>query len=73
MKQILKVGTRKSPLAIKQTEIVIAKIKQAFPNIIIEVIPISTSGDEDKTTPLWQIGGKGVFIKTLEKALLEKK
>lgn len=69
----IRIGTRQSPLALKQTDIVAKKLKENDPSIKIDIIPISTTGDEDKTTPLWQIGGKGVFIKTLEQALLDNR
>ena len=71
MANSIRIGTRQSPLALKQTDIIAKKLTEADPSIIIEIVPISTAGDDDKTTPLWQIGGKGVFIKTLEQALLD--
>lgn len=67
---VIKIGTRKSKLALVQTEIVKQKIASVFPNIKIEVIPISTKGDEILDRSLTSLGGKGVFTKELEEALL---
>ena len=61
----LKIGTRNSKLAIKI-------IKENIPNLEFEIIPISTRGDQDKTTPLYAMPSTGVFIKEIEKALLDK-
>lgn len=69
----LRLGSRQSALALKQAEIVKAALLKENPNLDIEIIGISTHGDEDKTSPLSKIGGKGVFIKTLEIALLDNK
>jgi len=68
MTMIYKLGTRGSPLALKQ-----AQMTQAFlatQDILTEIIPVKTQGDIDKTTPLSELGGKGVFIKELEKTLI---
>ncbi len=67
----IKVGTRGSPLAIKQAEEVCHRIKQAYPEIEIEPIEIKTTGDNLLDQPLASAGGKGLFIKELETALLE--
>ena len=68
----LKIGTRKSKLARIQTELAIHKIQECMPKIETEIIPISTQGDKDKTTPLYAIPQTGVFIKEIEKALINK-
>lgn len=68
----LKIGTRKSKLARIQTELAIHKIQGCMPKIETEIIPISTQGDKDKTTPLYAMPQTGVFIKEIEKALLDK-
>ena len=68
----LKIGTRKSKLARIQTELAIHKIKECMPEIETEIIPISTQGDKDKTTPLYAMPQTGVFIKEIEKALINK-
>lgn len=68
----LKIGTRKSKLARIQTELAIHKIQECMPEIETEIIPISTQGDKDKTTPLYAMPQTGVFIKEIEKALINK-
>jgi hydroxymethylbilane synthase len=67
----LRLGTRGSKLALIQANMVKASIEKQHPHVSIDIIPISTQGDDDKTTPLSEIGGKGVFIKTIEQALLD--
>ena len=65
----IRIATRKSPLALFQAEYVANQIKQLDQKIEVELMPMSSEGDlTDK--PLNQIGGKGLFIKTLESALL---
>ena len=70
---IIKIGSRKSQLAIKQTEAVIKKLKEHFPNDTFEIVGISTKGDRQLDKSLQSFGGKGVFIKEIETALLRKK
>lgn len=65
-------GTRGSKLALAQVEIVKARLEKANPNIEFKTEIIHTQGDIDLTSPLSEIGGKGVFIKELEVALLNK-
>ncbi|MBS6445663.1 MAG: hydroxymethylbilane synthase [Ruminococcus sp.] len=66
----IKVGTRKSPLALKQTEIVIDSIKHKFPELNFNIVPISTLGDKILNKPLVEFGGKGVFISEFEELIL---
>ena len=66
----IRIGTRKSPLAMKQTEAVIDILKQKFPDDTFEIIGISTKGDKEINKTLSSFGGKGVFIKEIEAALL---
>ncbi len=66
----IKIGTRKSRLALAQTEMLIKTLKNRFPNIEIETVYISTTGDKTLGKPLATLGGKGVFIKELEMSLL---
>ena len=63
------VGTRGSALALIQAEIVIAKLREAFPRTNFELTEIKTAGDINRNTPLAQMGGVGVFVKELENAL----
>ncbi|MBS4932689.1 MAG: hydroxymethylbilane synthase [Clostridiales bacterium] len=72
MKQILRIGTRESKLALLQTDIVVKKLKECIPQLTIEVIPMSTKGDQILNRSLASFGGKGVFTKELEVALLDK-
>lgn len=75
-KKKIRIGTRGSPLALKQTEIVIEKLKQTSfvrsSNYEFDIVPIKTSGDLFLDRPLQDIGGKGLFIKEIEEALLQK-
>lgn len=70
--KVIRLGTRASKLAVIQAEYVAKLFSQRNPSIQIEIVKLSTPGDVDKTTPLSQLGGKGVFISTLEKALLDE-
>ncbi len=65
----LRIGTRRSRLAILQTEIVKRLIEDKCPGVDIEVIPMSTRGDERLERSLSSFGGKGVFTRELEAAL----
>lgn len=69
----IRIGTRKSKLALIQTEICINKIKEIYPDISYEVIPITTTGDHITDKNLYDIGGKALFLKELEEALLANK
>ncbi|WP_419234765.1 hydroxymethylbilane synthase [Rickettsia endosymbiont of Nabis limbatus] len=69
----IRIGTRKSKLALTQTKLVIEQIKQHFPNINCEIVEITTSGDLIQNKPLYDIGGKALFLKEIEQALLDKK
>lgn len=68
---ILRIGTRKSPLALAQTRIVIEEIKRVNPKVLCQVVEISTKGDENYKKSLKDFGGKGAFTGELERALLE--
>ena len=67
----IRIATRKSALALWQAEYVKAKLLEHFPSIRVELVPMSTQGDKILDTPLAKIGGKGLFIKELEVAMLE--
>lgn len=67
----IRIATRKSPLAMWQAEHVAAEIKRAHPDVAVEVLGMSTQGDKILDTPLAKIGGKGLFVKELEQAMLE--
>ncbi len=70
---IIRIGTRTSKLALTQVAEVHLLIADHYPNIKVEIIPISTSGDKIQDRNLAEFGGKGLFIKELEEALLENK
>ena len=71
MKQLLRIATRKSPLALWQAEHVKARLQQAHPGLEVELVTMSTQGDKILDTPLAKIGGKGLFVKELEQGMLE--
>lgn len=66
----VRIGTRKSKLALAQTEMFANALKKRFDDIDTEIVCISTKGDKVLDKPLAMIGGKGVFISELENALL---
>ena len=67
----LRIATRKSALALWQAEHVAALLRAAHPGLLVELVPMSTRGDEILDQPLATIGGKGLFLKELEVAMLE--
>jgi hydroxymethylbilane synthase len=67
----LRLATRGSPLALRQTELVSALLRQAHPGRDIEPVVVRTQGDRDAVTPLDQIGGQGVFVTEVEAAVGE--
>ncbi|MCL1634905.1 hydroxymethylbilane synthase [Luteimonas sp. SX5] len=66
---ILRIATRKSPLALWQSEHVAALLRAAHPGLAVELVPMSTRGDEVLDRSLAAIGGKGLFLKELEVAM----
>lgn len=66
------IGTRSSELALTQTNIVIEKFKKIYPEINFEIKKIKTIGDKILDKTLNKIGGKGLFVKEIEIALLKK-
>lgn len=72
MKRKIRVGSRESKLAMVQSEWVINEIKRKHPDIEFEIVGIKTKGDIILDKTLDKIGGKGLFIKELEHALLDK-
>ena len=65
-----RVGTRGSRLALRQTELVLEALRSARPSTRFQIKPIRTAGDKDRRGSLSEIGGRGVFVKELEQALL---
>lgn len=70
MSKILRIATRKSQLAMWQARDVQARLQRLHPNLAVELVPMSTRGDQIVDRPLSTIGGKGLFLKELENALL---
>lgn len=69
-KKTLKIATRQSPLALWQANFVKARLQQLYPDLSIELVTMVTKGDVILDSPLAKIGGKGLFVKELENALL---
>jgi len=69
--QTVRIATRKSALALWQAEYVKAQLEHFHPGINVELIPMTTKGDIILDTPLAKVGGKGLFVKELEVAMLE--
>ncbi|RDS81565.1 hydroxymethylbilane synthase [Dyella monticola] len=68
---LLRIATRKSALALWQAEHVAGLLRAAHPGLRVELVPLTTRGDEILDKPLATIGGKGLFLKELEVAMLE--
>ncbi|MFN3472311.1 MAG: hydroxymethylbilane synthase, partial [Aquificaceae bacterium] len=66
----LRVGTRGSKLALVQTDWVIKQLKRFYPQLEVEKVIIKTTGDKILDAPLSKVGGKGLFVKEIEEALL---
>lgn len=71
IKNTLRIATRKSPLALWQTQRVHDALLEIHPELHIEILEMTTQGDKLLDTPLAKIGGKGLFVKELEMGLLE--
>ena len=67
--RIIRLATRKSPLALWQANDVADQIRASFPEVQVEIVGLSTEGDRNRVAALSEIGGKGVFVKELEIAL----
>jgi len=69
--QILNIATRKSPLALWQAEHIKAHLLALYPDLQVNLVTFVTQGDKILDTSLSKIGGKGLFVKELEQALLD--
>lgn len=69
-KSIIRIATRKSPLAMWQAEQVAKNLEELWPGLITKLVPMQTKGDRFLKDRLQNIGGKGLFIKELETAIL---
>lgn len=68
----IRIATRKSPLALWQAEYVAERLKRHWPGLSVTLVPMTTKGDKILDTPLAKVGGKGLFVKELERALLDR-
>lgn len=71
MRDTLRIATRKSPLAMWQAEFVKAELEKAYPELKVELLPMTTKGDKILNVPLAKIGGKGLFTKELEDRMMD--
>ncbi len=71
MTNIIRIATRKSQLALWQADYVSAELQKHHADLTVELVTMSTQGDKILDTPLAKVGGKGLFVKELETALLE--
>ena len=67
----IRIGTRRSPLAMVQARLVADLLQKAGVGIEAELVPMSTQGDKNDRIALWKIGGKGLFVRELEQALID--
>ncbi|MGI5958472.1 MAG: hydroxymethylbilane synthase [Massiliimalia sp.] len=73
MKQVIRIGSRDSLLAVAQTKLVMEQIQRCNPDLRLELVTMKTTGDRILNKSLDQVGGKGLFVKELDDALLEEK
>jgi len=67
----LRLGTRSSALALVQSELAVAALRAVQPDLEVEFVEVRTEGDADRRSPLSVIGGRGVFVRAVEEALLD--
>ncbi|WCN10136.1 hydroxymethylbilane synthase [Marinomonas mediterranea] len=71
MKDKIVIATRESKLALWQANTVKKQLETLYPNLTVELLGMTTKGDQILDSPLSKIGGKGLFVKELESALLD--
>jgi hydroxymethylbilane synthase len=69
--KIIRIATRRSPLAVWQAEHVAERLEQTFPDVKTVLVKMTTRGDKMLDAPLAKVGGKGLFVKELEQGMLE--
>ena len=69
--ELIRIATRKSPLALWQAEHVAACLREAVPGLRTELVKMTTRGDKMLDAPLAKVGGKGLFVKELEQGMLD--
>ena len=67
---LVRIATRSSAQALAQTTWVAARLRALHPDLETTLVPTETGGDIDKTTPIWELGGKGIFAKEVQLAVL---
>src|ERR1700675_4220219 len=73
MMRALKLGTRGSALALWQANWTKTELETRWPGLRVELVPIKTTGDQILDVPLAKIGGKGLFTKEIDEALLDSR
>jgi len=68
---LIRLGSRGSRLALTQAEIAAARLRETDPSLAVALVPITTTGDRDRSKPFGELGARGVFVKEIEEALLE--
>ncbi|MBI4587428.1 MAG: hydroxymethylbilane synthase [Candidatus Rokubacteria bacterium] len=71
MRPSVRIGTRGSPLALRQAGLMADRLREVAPDAAVELVPMKTSGDRLAQVSLGEFGGKGLFVKELEEALLD--
>ena len=67
----LRIATRKSALALWQAEHIKARLEELHPDLVVELLPMTSKGDRILDAPLAKVGGKGLFVKELEESMLD--
>jgi hydroxymethylbilane synthase len=70
---LIRLGSRGSRLALTQAELAADALRRAAPGLDVALVPITTTGDRDRSKPFGELGARGVFVKELEEALLERR
>ena len=70
MKHLLRIGTRRSALALWQAEHISARLREVHPGLEVELVKMTTKGDQFLSAPLREVGGKGLFTREIEDLLL---
>ncbi|MFO7983217.1 MAG: hydroxymethylbilane synthase, partial [Desulfuromonadales bacterium] len=69
-KKVLRIGTRASQLALWQANWVKSELEERYPDLEVSLTKIKTQGDKILDVPLAMVGGKGLFVKEIEEAML---
>jgi hydroxymethylbilane synthase len=70
---IVRLGSRGSRLALTQAELAAGALRRAHPGLDVALVPITTTGDRDRSKPFGELGARGVFVKEIEEALLSRR